>query len=205
MGEEEENPSVIEKFKMGVAHTVANTAKSFKLDMWLARQTPEKVLPILHKVIESAKEEFADAIANGGGIYAVGYCFGAKYVCMFAAEGQENTPKEQEVKDEEKGLAKTAPIFKVGAIAHGALITREDLEGIKSPISMVCVENDPLFPDEIREAGKTSLEHNKIEHEIKLYPGAPHGFAVVGQFEDPKIQTAQAEAYEQMLTWIKSH
>ena len=34
-------------------------------------------MPILQRFIAGAKEEFADAVANGGGIYAVGYCFGA--------------------------------------------------------------------------------------------------------------------------------
>lgn len=42
----------------------AETSKSFMIDMWLARQTPEKVLPIIHKVIEAAKAEFADAVAK---------------------------------------------------------------------------------------------------------------------------------------------
>ena len=51
----------------------ATTAKSFMVDMWLARQTPEKVLPLLRKVVEGAKEEFADAVANGGAVYADGY------------------------------------------------------------------------------------------------------------------------------------
>ena len=63
------NPSIIEKVKLGFAET----AKSFMLDMWLARQTPEKVMPVIHKVLDAVKDEYADAIANGGGIYAAGY------------------------------------------------------------------------------------------------------------------------------------
>lgn len=92
---EESNPSIIEKIKVGAAET----AKSFLIDMWLARHTSEKVLPILHRVLDTAKDEYADAVANGGGIYAAGYCFGAKYVLMLAG-GQ-------------------PPTIKVGAIAHG--------------------------------------------------------------------------------------
>ena len=198
---EGENSSVIEKVKFGFATTVATTAKSFMLDMWLARQTPEKVVPILHKVIEGAKEEFADAVASGGGVYAVGYCFGGKYVCIFAAEQQSLEAKQ----DEEAGLAKQPPLIKAGALAHGTLITKEDLEAIKSPVSMVCVENDNLFPDDVRDAGKEFLEKNNVEHEMKVYPGVPHGFAVVGQYEDQKIQNAQGEAHQQMLAWLKAH
>ncbi len=31
------------------------------------------------------------------------------------------------------------------------------------------------------------------------------GFAVVGDYEDATIKTAQATAYEQMLKWIRDH
>ena len=83
-------------------------------------------------------------------------------------------------------------------------------------------ENDQLFPDEIREEGKKSLEEKGIKHEVKVYPNVPHGmvlsqstgilllltsvgFATVGEYEDPKIQEAQREAFEQMLAWLKAH
>ena len=197
----EESPSVIEKVKMGFA----TTAKSFMLDMWLARQTPEKVLPILQKVIEGAKEEFADAVANGGGIYAVGYCFGGKYICLLGSELPDTVAHGQAVKDEEAGMTKSGPLIKAGALAHGTQITKEDLEAIKSPISMVCVEKDQLFPDDVRTAGKEYLEKEKIEHEVKVYPGMPHGFAVVGEYGDPKIHDSQKSAFEQMVSWLKAH
>ena len=200
--ESEENQSVVEKVKMGFA----TTAKSFMLDMWLARQTPEKVLPILHKVIDGAKEEFADAVANGGGIYGVGYCFGGKYICVLASEIPEHIAQGQiQPKDEEAGTVTKAPLIKVGALAHGTLIGKEDIETIKSPISMACVENDQLFPDDVRIAGQECLEKNKVEHEVKVYSGVPHGFAVVGEYEDSKIQQAQKDAFEQMVGWLKTH
>ncbi len=31
------------------------------------------------------------------------------------------------------------------------------------------------------------------------------GFAVVGEYEDPKIQEAQRSAFDQMVGWLKSH
>jgi dienelactone hydrolase len=106
---------LIEQVKLGFAET----AKSFVLDMWLARQTPEKVLPILHKVLDTAKDEYADAIANGGGIYAAGYCFGAKYVVLLAGELPDNVAWGQTPKDEEHGVVNKGPFIKAGALAHG--------------------------------------------------------------------------------------
>ncbi|MCJ1434787.1 hypothetical protein MMC27_004157 [Xylographa pallens] len=198
---QEENPTVIEQVKLRAAETV----QSFMLDMWLARQTQEKVLPILQKFIEGAKEEFADAVANGGGIYAVGYCFGGKYVLLLASELPDTVAHGQKLKDEEQGVLKTGPLIKAGAIAHGTLVTKQDIEGVKSPVSMVCIENDQLFPDEVREAGKSYLDEKQVEHEIKVYSGVPHGFAVAGEYHDQKIQAEQKAAFEQMIAWLKGH
>ncbi|KAF1984481.1 alpha/beta-hydrolase [Aulographum hederae CBS 113979] len=191
-----ENVSFLESVKL----RVAETGKSFMIDMWLARQTPEKVMPILHKVIEGAKEEFADAIANGGGIYAAGYCFGGKYVLLLAGE---QSDVGQVSKDEEQGVTKPGPYIKAGAIAHGTMVTREDLAGVKVPVSVVAVEDDSLFPPEILQAGKEFLKANSVEHEIETFTGVPHGFAVLGDYDDAKIKDAQQRAFGQMLGWIQ--
>ena len=90
-------------------------------------------MPILKKVIDGVKEEFADAVANGGGIYAVGYCFGGKYVLLLASE----TPST--ATDEEQGTAAEEPLIKAGALAHGTMIDRADFENVKSPVALVCV------------------------------------------------------------------
>jgi dienelactone hydrolase len=75
-------------------------------------------MPILQKFLASAKEEFADAVANGGGIYAVGYCFGAKYVLRLSAE-LSDTEAHGQVSDTEPGIVKKEPAIKAAAIAHG--------------------------------------------------------------------------------------
>jgi dienelactone hydrolase len=102
--------------------------------MWLARQTPEKVLPIIKKVIEGAKEEFADAVANGGGVYAVGYCLGGKYVLLLGSEIPDSAAEGQAIKDEEQGVVKARPLIKAGAIAHG--------EPRISPLNSVDIHKD---------------------------------------------------------------
>ncbi|KAH8795806.1 Alpha/Beta hydrolase protein [Hyaloscypha sp. PMI_1271] len=199
--EEEKDPSWIEQVKM----RLADTSKSFLIDMWLARQTPEKVLPILHKVIDAVKDEFADAIANGGGIYSVGYCFGGRMTLLLAGEKPDTVAWGQQVKDEEAGVVKKGPYIKAGAIAHATLVGKEDFEGTKSPLAFICVENDQLFDEEVREYGEKYLKENNVENEFKTYSGVPHGFGVVGEYEDAKIKTAQAEAFDQMLAWLKTH
>jgi dienelactone hydrolase len=175
--------------------------------MWLARHTEAKVLPILHNVISAVKEEFADAVAHGDGIYAVGYCFGAKYVLLLGAEKQDDTSAGQQSTEAqaEEGKAKNGPQVKAGVIAHGTQITVADLENCSVPVGIVAVEDDSLFPDHVRDAGVKKLQEKGVEHEVQVYPGVPHGFAVLGDYADEDIKSKQKEAFQQMLQFLKSH
>lgn len=132
---EPQSPSFLERIKLGAVET----AKSFMVDMWLARQTPEKVLPILLKVVETCKDEYADAVAHGEGIYCVGYCFGGKYAIMLAGEQASAGAQGQPTSDEEQGALEKKPLIKAGAVAHATLVTRDDLKSVQVPITMVCV------------------------------------------------------------------
>jgi len=111
----------------------------------------------------------------------------------------------QAVKDEEAPTEKKGPYIKAGAIAHATLVGKEDFEGTKAPLAFICVENDQLFPDEVKEYGENHLKENSIETEFKTYGGVPHGFAVVGEYEDVKIKETQVQAFDQMLAWLKAH
>jgi dienelactone hydrolase len=203
MTEISQEASWLESVKLNLAGGV----KSFMIDMWLARHTPEKVLPLLHKVVESAKEEYADAIANGGGIYGIGYCFGAKYILMLASELPDTVSWGQEAaKDMEQGTTKKEPVLRAGAVAHPTMTTKEDLDAVRSPVYLAAVKDDPMFSeDEALTPGRRAMEANKVEHEIQVFSGVPHGFAVLGDYEDAKIKQSQEQAYSQMLGWIQSH
>ena len=83
-------------------------------------------MPLLQKFIAGAKEEFADAIANGGGIYAVGYCFGAKYVLLLGAELPDTEAHGQTAGESEQGVVKKEPVVKVGTIAHGTYLWQQE-------------------------------------------------------------------------------
>jgi dienelactone hydrolase len=166
---EEQKESLLDQFKLRAFETV----KSFMIDMWLARHTEEKVMPILHKVVDGCKEKFGDAVKNGDGIYAVGYCIGGRYVLRLASESQHISPAESASSE-----IKTGPLIKVGALAHGASVIPSDFSDLKVPISLVCVENDPLFPDEVRVTGEEAMSKAGLEHEVQVYPGVPHGQSI---------------------------
>ncbi|KAI6644124.1 hypothetical protein MCOR14_001460 [Pyricularia oryzae] len=191
----EEGLSLLDQIKL----KAAEAAKSFMIDMWSARHTEEKVMPILHKVIDACKEEFADAISHGSGIYAAGYCFGGRYVILLASE------RAGAAGSDSRTTTASEPLIKVGSLAHPSMVTMEDFVSVKSPLGLVCVENDPMFSDEVRTAMEDHLSKNNLEHEVQVYPGVPHGFAVVGEYDDLNIKNAQETAYEQMLKWLKDH
>ena len=131
---EPKSPSLLTQIKT----TLATTAKSFLLDMWLARHTPEKVLPVLHRVLAAAREEFADAVEYGQGVYAVGYCFGGRYVLILGGEAEGEVEGEGEGgKDVES--KKKAPAIKAGAVAHPTLVTAEEMERVKVPVGIIAV------------------------------------------------------------------
>lgn len=161
----EDSTSLLEQFKL----RAAETAKAFMIDMWLARVTEDKVMPILRKVIEAARDQYADAIKQGEGIYAVGYCVGGRFVILLAKE------TDGPAGDEESGSNKIPPYIKAGALAHAASVNPDDFKNVKVPLSLVCVENDPLFPDEVRISGEDTLSVANVEHEVQVYPNVPHG------------------------------
>lgn len=166
--EEEDTGSLLDQFKM----RAVEAAKSFVIDMWMARHTEEKILPILHRVIDGCKEKFADAVRHGGGIYAVGYCIGGRYVLLL---GRETPAPAGQNADEEAGEVRQEPLIKAGALAHAASVIPDDFKGVKVPLSIICVENDPLFPDEVRTVGEDAMASANLEHEVRVYPGVPHG------------------------------
>ncbi|KAK2681107.1 Dienelactone hydrolase [Fusarium oxysporum f. sp. vasinfectum] len=176
----DDSTSILEQFKL----KAVEVTKSFLIDMWLARVTEERVMPILHKVIDAAREQYADTIKQGDGIYAAGYCVGARFVLLLAK--QTKTPEG----DAESGGVKNGPFIKAGALAHAASVIPDDFKDISVPLSL---------------GGEDSLSDANVEHEVQVYPGVPHGFAVVGEYQDSSIKDAQATAYDQMLNWLKAH
>jgi len=180
--------AVPEKQELGLLDQIKMKAvegvKGFMIDMWIARHTPENTMPIIEKVLKAVGEQYGDKqykVARG--IYVVGYCFGGKYALRLAA------------RDDVKAVA----------MAHGTMVDLEDIKGVKKPVTFACVENDPFFPDEIREEGEKFLEDNKLEYELLVYKDVPHGFGVYGSYPDPLIKDAQEGVFEQFVQFLSRH
>ncbi|PSK56868.1 Protein AIM2 [Elsinoe australis] len=222
------NPSFLDRLKLGFVET----AKSFRIDMWLARHTPATVLPRLLSVVAAAREMYADAVAYGGGIYGAGYCFGGRYILLLLSElpddvvagqrdvgaaavggqskgeegGEEGaeTAYNSAVKSEE-GMVGRGPWIKAGVLAHGTGIGKDDFAGLKEggKLGIVAVKEDGMFTDEVRGFGLKVAKEKKLEVEERVWEGVPHGFAVQGEYADQKIVQAQKEAFEVMTAFLE--
>jgi len=159
-------------------------AKGFVIDMWLARHTPETTMPILEKVLDAVKEQYGDkSYIASLGTSVVGYCYGGKYALRLAA----------------------TDLITAAAVAHGTMITKDDLGKVKKPVTLACVEHDPFFPDHVREEGQKFLAENKIEHELRLFKDVPHGFAVYGSYTNQNIKESQEEVFDQFVQFLSRH
>lgn len=135
------------------------------------------------KVLQAVKDEFADAVQAGGGVYCVGVSVGGRHALLLASElGADVFEGQKEVSEEaagkvEEGMVRRGPAVKAAVILHGATIEREDFTGVKSPIGLLSVNEDPLFSDEVRQAGIKSLKEKGVDVQEWTYPGVPHGKA----------------------------
>lgn len=112
----------------------------------------------------------------------------------------EGTPSQAE-----EGMVIQGAQIKVGAIAHGTQVTKDDMAGMTKPLTVVAVKDDPLFPENVLEQGKKIIIEKQQEIEVETYPDVPHGFAVFGDYNDEKIVEAQKRAFTQMVEFLKAH
>src|SRR5690606_12868980 len=106
--------------------------------------------------------------------------------------GSERKPAGGRTEDEEAGgVQDTGPLIKAGALAHGASVVPDDFKTLKVPTSIVCVENDPLFPEDVRKLGEDAMASANLEHEVQVYPGVPHG-----ESTGPKRESAAVSPWQ---------
>ncbi|KAH8585547.1 dienelactone hydrolase [Bisporella sp. PMI_857] len=159
-----------------------NRAPDFDLMGWLTKgsdgnnpHTVEAVDPIVEKSIAYLQNKGYSKIG------AVGYCFGAKYVARFMAEG--------------KGIG-------VGYVAHPSFVDEAELLAIKGPWSIAAAQTDSIFPAENRHKSEEILIKTGQPFQINLYSGVEHGFSIRG---DPNIKIqkfSKEQAFYQAVSWL---
>ncbi|KAJ4171420.1 hypothetical protein NW754_013188 [Fusarium falciforme] len=100
------------------------------------------------------------------------------------------------------------PIIDAAFTGHpSALSFPGDFEKVTVPVSVAVGDNDSQFP--LETAGKMKdLAESKPETargEIKIYPGAGHGFCVRASMEKEGLAEKASEAEDQAITWFNAH
>ncbi|ESZ93850.1 dienelactone hydrolase [Sclerotinia borealis F-4128] len=162
-----------------------NRPEGFDFMHWLTQGTDGNnphtytyVDPIIEKSIAYLKSKGYTKIGS------VGYCFGAKSVVRFLAEG--------------KGLD-------VGYVAHPSFTEEDEVRAIKGPLSIAAAETDEIFPMEKRHKTEEILQEIKATYQMNLFSGTNHGFAVRCDMKNPVEKFAKEQAFLQAIAWFDEY
>ncbi|KAJ5086917.1 hypothetical protein NUU61_008224 [Penicillium alfredii] len=145
------------------------------LPSWISNHQPAVVEPVVESSIKYLRETLG--VKKIG---AVGYCFGAKYVCRYLQPGQ----------------------IDVGYSAHPSFVTHELLGAIQGPFSIAAAEIDQIFTTQLRHESEDTLIKTGQPWQINLFGGVKHGFAVRGDLNDNKQKFAKEQAFYQAVLWF---
>ncbi|PYI21375.1 dienelactone hydrolase family protein [Aspergillus japonicus CBS 114.51] len=153
-------------------------AGKFDIGAWFPNHQPANVDPIVEAAVKYVKGDLGVKR-----LAAVGYCFGAKYVCRFMKEGKVD----------------------VGFNAHPSFVTHEELGAITGPLSIAAAEIDTIFTTELRHESEGTLIKTGQPWQINLFSGVSHGFAVRADLSNKHFKWAKEQAFCQAIAWFRQY
>ncbi|KNG83966.1 dienelactone hydrolase family protein [Aspergillus nomiae NRRL 13137] len=148
------------------------------LPAWLPNHQPSHVDPVVESTVKYVREEL-----GAKRVAAVGYCFGAKYVCRHMKEGK----------------------IDVGFNAHPSFVTHEELGAITGPLSIAASEIDTIFTTQLRHESEETLKKTGQHWQINLFSGVSHGFAVRADLSNKHFKFAKEQAFCQAVNWFRQY
>lgn len=134
--------------------------------------------------------DLRDAKGSSLPVGAVGHCWGGKFVFLLCS-GSEKAANGKNLVD-------------CGFTAHPSnLVNPADADAVNLPLSVAVGDTDIMMPLKEAEQVKEILEtKGKATHEVVIFPGATHGFAVRARPNDEKAVQQGNEATEQAVSWF---
>jgi carboxymethylenebutenolidase len=124
-----------------------------------------------------------------GSVFTVGFCFGGRNSWLAAASGH--------------GLAGAAGFYgRPGQGADGSPGPLQRAGEMACPILALQGGDDPGIPVEDVRAFETALEESGLEHEVVVYPGAPHSFFDRKQAE---FAAESEDAWKRLLAFVERY
>ncbi|KAK9416796.1 putative Protein AIM2 [Seiridium unicorne] len=134
-------------------------------------------------------------------IGAAGFCWGGKHTVTLAKDD----PKHRVTRHSSQSLSSAPePLIDAAFVAHPTSIkVPDDIDPIKIPISWSVGEVDEQMKGEDIKKVKAILESKKdVEHDVRIIPGAKHGFAIRNHPEDKEEMAAAQRAEDQAVSWF---
>jgi dienelactone hydrolase len=132
-----------------------------------------------------------------------GFCWGGYYTIYLARD-------EPHTRVSSPGSNETSPLVDCGFTAHPSLLSvPKDIEGVRLPLSVGNGPDDAMLGRKKMALFKKILEEKDdggkgVKHEVVLYDGATHGFAIRGDPNDPKQAELGQRAEDQAVNWFRN-
>ena len=127
--------------------------------------------------------------AGSTSIFSVGFCFGGRKSWLAAASGH--------------GLAGAIGFYgRPGEGPDGSPGPTQRAGEMTAPILALMGGDDPGIPASDAEAFDRALDEAGVEHDVVIYPGAPHSFF---DRKHEEFADASADAWDRVLAFVERH
>lgn len=123
-------------------------------------------------------------------IGAAGFCWGGKYVFELCSDAEK--------------ASNGKSLIDCGFTAHPSnLSIPQDADAVTKPLSIAVGDADFVMPLAQVETTREILRKKGDVHEVVVFPGAKHGFAVRGPPDDEKAVEQGKQAEDQAVKWFE--
>ncbi|KAH0537687.1 hypothetical protein FGG08_005552 [Glutinoglossum americanum] len=160
----------------------------FRLIPFLIYNGDSSVLPTVINFFRSCRETEGQALKIG----AAGFCFGGRFAILLAHN------------DERFSTADGKPLIDVAFTGHPSMVkVPKEYEGVRLPLGIAVGSLDTwMSAKQIVEVRNILDKEPRVEHEVVVYEGAKHGFAVRGDPGNEEEIKRGIEAEDQAVAWF---
>jgi dienelactone hydrolase len=145
------------------------------LGPWLLKHSEASVKPLITSFVSAVR-----SVQGTGKVGAIGFCWGGRYAIL-ASHGEVDA----------------------AVACHPALLAIPgDFEGITKPLSLAVGGEDSLLDSKSVGSIQDLFGGLKSDHELRIYEGQVHGFAIRSDWSDENDKKAMDEAEAQGRDWF---
>jgi dienelactone hydrolase len=122
---------------------------------------------------------------------AAGFCWGGKHALNLA-----HVPKDADT-----------PLVNAVFTGHpSAVVFPSEFESIKQPVSIAIGDKDFVMPlPKVEEMTRVLETLDGVDTEVRVYPGAGHGFCVRAGLMDQEVEQHSKDAEDQAVAWFRQY